>query len=67
MNVKTSGISIIIFCCIGSAELGVILCCQTIVTPIRIGVTYSVSCIDRSLIHSANGAPRISMACERSA
>ena len=40
MKVKMMGISIIIFCCIGSTPVvGVILCCQTIVAPMSTGVT----------------------------
>ena len=64
MNVKTMGMNIIIFCCIGSAVEGVIFCCTTIVMPIRIGVTNSGSCADRSWIQPMNGAPRSSMATD---
>ena len=38
MNVKTTGMSIMIFCCIGSACVGVIFCCSTIEAPMTIGV-----------------------------
>ena len=38
MTVKMIGINRKIFCCIGSAVVGIIRCCQNIVAPIRTGV-----------------------------
>ena len=39
MPVNTNGITIIICFCVGSPVAGVIHCCQSIVAPMRIGVT----------------------------
>ena len=44
----TSGMNIIIFCCIGSAVDGVIFVWTNCVMPIRIGVMKSGSCTERS-------------------
>src|SRR5512137_2021114 len=77
MNVKTMGMNIIIFCCMGSALVGVIFCCMTCVTPMMIGrsligMVYPMtvnekrsSGADRSLIHQRNGACLSSIAPDR--
>ena len=59
-----SGMNIIIFCCTGSADDGVILCWTNIVRPISTGVMYSGSCSERSWIQPTNGAPRSSIATD---
>ena len=46
MPVIMIGMNIIIFCCIGSAVDGVILCWMNMVTPIRIGQIHDLSAHD---------------------
>ena len=47
MKVNMMGMNIMIFCCAGSAVVGVILVCQNWAMPIRIGVMNSGSGADR--------------------
>ena len=57
-----TGMNIIIRCCAGSALVGVIFCCQNIVTPISTGSTIVRDrAVDRSWIQPTNGAPRSSI------